>query len=80
MIAFGLLKQEIIVVDCSPISATITSFHDAMPAHISFQSLCLEDVLSCLEDVNFLLDWGVLVKEPSQSIKVLMTEQFCTGI
>ena len=25
MIAFGLLKQEIIVIDCSPVSATITS-------------------------------------------------------
>ena len=82
MITFGLLKQEIIVVDYSLVSAMITGLVFTMPCPLIFplESFCLEDVTVHETSLDmswyiFLLDWGVLVKEASQSIKVLMTEK-----
>ena len=53
-----------------------------MPCPLIFplESFCLEDVTVHETSLNmsrhiFLLDWGMLVKEASQSIKVLMIEK-----
>ena len=53
-----------------------------MPSPLIFplESFCLEDVTVHETSLDmslysFLLDWGMLVKEASQNIKVLMTEK-----
>ena len=82
MIAFGLLKQEIIAINYSPISATISGRVFTVPCPLVFplESFCLEDVAVHVPSLAmsryvFPLDWGVLVKEASQGIKILMTKK-----
>ena len=50
------------------------------PFIFPFESFCLEDVPVHETSLGmpryiFLLDWGVLVKEASQSVKVVMSEK-----
>ena len=54
-----------------------------MPLIFPLESFCIEDVTVHKTSLGmsryiYLLDWGMLIKEASQSIKVLMTEK--TGI
>ena len=70
------------MVDCSPVSATITGrvFTTPCPLIFPLESFCFEDVTVHETSIGmsryiFLHDWGVLVKKASQSIKVLMTEK-----
>ena len=70
------------MIDCSPISATITGRVFTMPFQLilPLESFCFEAVTvhETSFDMSwyiFLLDWGLLVKEASQGIKLLMTEK-----
>ena len=50
------------------------------PLRFPLESFCFEDVTVHETSLNmsryiFLFDWGMLVKEASQGIKVLMTEK-----
>ena len=70
------------MIDCSAVSAAITGCVFMAPCLLIFslELFCLEDVTVHETSLGmsryiFLLNWGVLVKEASQDIKVLMTER-----
>ena len=82
MATFGPLKKEIVVIDRSPVSATISGriIFAPCPLILPLESFCHKNVTVHETSLSmswyvFPLHWGVLVKEVSQGIKILMAEK-----